>query len=938
MHKGKLPPAKATALSKAIKSALCLSLAPGLVAAQSDDVSDAVMETITVTGSRIPRLDPQLVTPVQIYDADFIAATGAGNIQDFLFTSSFAGPNLFNENQTLSQTAGTANFDSRGFGDDYVVILLNGRRLPADPLGGDSATNLNLIPIGSVDRIEYLSTGASAIYGADAVQGVINVITKQNYEGLDMSVRYGDTSDSDGHRIGLALTGGIVSDKGFATVSFEFQNQMDVSADGLPLIGSASAPGADGRSPTGLPGSWLDFGGPWVVDVNDSDGDGDITDIVAGDRLDADGNVVLTGAEWSTNELWVDQSVPAVGCPDTSLRSSSYGLGGLECAFDFAPLYDAVPAQNRYNFLANAEYNFGEAITAYGEFRFSRNVTKVRNGAAPAFFFLAGAPILEEVDATYGTNMATSPYVYMARRSVDAGPRATDNTNTAFSTVLGSRIELSNNAELDISVQNVESEMNRIGVGGQISRSGLTDAVVSGLMDPRILYDKQFYADNGLSLATQRQATGSENTLNLQLTGEFGGSGIGYALGTQFKDRSFDDLADVASSTGDVAGGASSNGNGESESQSLFAEFAYSPTDRVEMSLAARYDDYTWEGLDTKDGDSATTYMAGVSFRPIDSLLLRASYGTGFKAPTLGELFLGRSFGVNRAVDTTVCNQVTNDPTSTDAEILNACRILEIRSVSGGNPLLTTESSDNYSVGMVWEPTDSWSIALDYYSIEVEDKIGALSTQEILNNEADFPELVTRINGALTCNNGCEVRSNNQNLFEENGQGIDLSTRGSWDAGSGSLIADVRVAYLLEHERQSSAVQPLCDDTGTTSEPEWRVNGQFGFEAEKNWTTTLTFRYLGSTIDLPGGRDSANFSCDVNPGRPALDVDSYLEFGLRGTYTVGDGTEIALGIINLTDEEPPFSEVASGGWPWFDQSLYDARGTRFYMNVTHDFF
>ena len=862
--------------------------------AQSDTDRDVIREEITVTGSRIPRLDPQNVTPVQIYDSEFIAATGAGSVQDFLFTASFAGPALFNENQTLSQTAGTANFDSRGFGDDYVVILLNGRRLPADPLGGDSATNLNLIPIGSVDRIEYLSTGASAIYGADAVQGVINVITKQNYQGLDASIRYDNSMNDDGSRIGFAVTGGVSSDKGWATISWDIQKQEDVDAAGLPLIGSASAPGADGRSPTGLPGTFLDF-----------------------------------GPNFSAN--------PAEGCPPESVRPDSYGLGGTECAYDFAPLYDAIPAMERTNFLANAEYNLSESVTAYGEFRMSRNVTEVRNGAAPAFFFITGAPFLVEEDARLGTQMATSPYVYMARRSVDAGPRATDNTNTAFSTVLGSRIEFGDGNELDINIMNVESEMNRIGVGGQISRSGLTAAVASGVMDPRLTYDPAFYAANGLLIATQRQAVGTENSFNIALTGQIGATDIGYAIGGRYKEDSFDDVADIASSTGDVAGGASSNGNGERDSKSLFGELSYMPIDTVEISLAARYDDYEWSGLGTTAGDDAVTYMGGVSFRPVDNLLLRASVGTGFKAPTLGELFLGRSFGVNRAVDTTTCNAVTADPTSTQAEIDNACRILEVRSVSGGNPNLDTESSDNWGVGMVFEPTDNWSIAVDYYNIKVTDKIGALSTQEILNNEADFPDLVTRINGSVQCNNGCEVRSNNQNLFEENGQGVDLSTNADWEMGAGALSLDLRVAWLLEHERQSSAVQPLCDDTGTTSEPEFRVNGQFGYATEK-WTASLNFRYLDETEDLPGGRDSANFSCAVNPSRPAIPVDSYLELGLRGTYSVNDSAEISIGIINLTDEEPPFSEVAAGGWPWFDQSLYDARGTRFYMNLSYDFF
>ena len=99
----------------------------------------------------------------------------------------------------------------------------------------------------------------------------------------------------------------------------------------------------------------------------------------------------------------------------------------------------------------------------------------------------------------------------------------------------------------------------------------------------------------------------------------------------------------------------------------------------------------------------------------------------------------------------------------------------------------------------------------------------------------------------------------------------------------------------------------------------------------------MNFRYLDSTEDLPGGRDSVNLSCDTNPARPRLPVDSYLELGLQGTYSINADAELSIGIINLTDEEPPFSEVAGGGWPWFDQSLYDARGTRFYMNLSYDF-
>jgi iron complex outermembrane receptor protein len=891
----------------AVKSGLVAVTAIGLTATSltvlaqdANTDQDEILETeeVLVTGSRIPRLDPQYVTPVQIYDAEFIENTGAVTMSDFLFQASFAGPGLFSENQTLSQTAGTANFDSRGFGDDYVVILLNGRRLPNDPVGGDGATNLNLIPVAAVERVEYLSTGASAIYGADAVQGVLNIITRQEWEGLQFKAQYGDDHDGGGARSGFSLAGGVSSAKGWASYSFEYLKQDNVSGAGLPLVGSAIAPdGSDGRSPTGAVPDFMTF-----IDFG------------------------------------ADTSYPAANCPQENRDAAFDTTMGFTCMYDFAPLYEAVPEQERMNFLLNVEYDLG-GVTSYGEFRMSRNVTMVNNGASPAAFNVTGASQLAGIDAQLGSDLANSSSVWIRRRAVDAGPRASENTNTAFSVVLGGRVEIGDGHELDISVTNIESEMNFVGTGGNLSRSRLSAAVANGTFDPLETYDPQWFINEGIAVAIQRQGTGTDTRFDAQLTGEIGDTGIGYAVGGQYKEDDFVDTSDAVQIDADVAGGAGSSGRGERESKAFFAEFLYSPTDSVELSLAGRFDDYSWTGLDSAElveagnSDDALTYMVGASWRPVENLLLRASYGTGFKAPTTGELYLGGSFGVTRAIDTTFCNQVTNAPGSTPDQIANACRVREIRSLSGGNVNLQTEDSENYSIGMVWEPTDNWSLAIDYYHIEVEDKIGRLSVQEILNNEDQYPQLVNRVGGQLTDVNAF-VSSNLQNLNQENGEGIDLSTKYDWELDNGSFVTDLRLAYLISHERQSSAVQPLCEDKGTSNEPEWRANGQFGWQSDADWSAVLTMRYIGSTEDLIGGR--ADGSCEAQSR--VRGVDSYFELGLRGTYMFNDKAQIAAGIINLTDEEPPFSEWVSGGWPWFNQELYDPRGTRYYVNFTYDFY
>lgn len=889
---------KKNLISAAVRGALGLTalavLTPVMAQEEPQGYEADLVEEVIVTGSRIKRIDPELAVPVQVFNSDYIKNSGASSVQEFLFTASFAGPSVFSENETLSQSAGSSQFDSRGFGSDYVLVLLNGRRLPADPQGGNTATNLNLIPIAAVERVEYLSTGASAIYGADAVQGVINVITRSKFDGMQVEVRTGASDNGDGVKNNFAFSGGVTGDKGWLMASVDYQTQESVSAKGLPLIGSAISPtGIDGRSPTGLPGTYIDKSRKVAV------------------------------------------SYPAADCPEGNVQPSSE-LGQI-CSFDFAPLYQAIPASDRFNFLATGEIELADNIVAYGEFRFSRNFTEVRNGAAPGTFDITGAESLAAIDRELGTDLANSSSVKIARRAVDAGPRSTDNTNTAFSSVFGTRFDLGSGHELDVSFQTVQSEMNRIGVGGQLSKKGFSEAVVSGLIDPTKTYTPKFYEENGIAVSTQRQSTGSENTLAANLSGELpfsvGQSKVGYAFGARYKEDDFYDRSDALSSADDIAGGAGSNGEGQRDNTAVYGEVALNPLSGLEISLAARYDDYSWEGLEVSSGDAATTWNLAASYRIIDNLMIRGSAGTGFKAPTLGDLFLGKSFGVRDAVDTKKCRAAESDPNSSESKKKLACNEVQINSLSGGNPELITEETKNYSLGLVYEPIDNMLLAVDYYNIQVEGKIGALGVQEIIDNEAIYPDLITRDKGSLTSEKAV-VRSNFQNLSEENGEGIDLSGRYSFDLAGGTMSADFRAAYLMSHERQASDVQPLCDEAGSTSEPEWRFNNQLGWSKDK-FSVALTGRYIGETEDTIGGRDTANFSCSPAETSRVVKVDSYFELGLRSSYQITDQTDISLGIINLTDEEPAFSE--SSRWPWYDQALYDPRGTRWYLSVSHSF-
>jgi iron complex outermembrane receptor protein len=839
----------------------------------------ARLDRVEVTGSRIRRIDVEGPNPVQVYDRDYIDSTGAQTVADFLFQAQFAGPGLFNENATLSQYQGSAFFDSRGLGAAYTLVLIDGKRLPITPLGGTQAADINQLPIAAVDRIEYLSDGASAIYGSDAIAGVINVITKRDFQGLNMRAQAGTADDGEGSRVSSEIVGGATGDRWRALIAFDWYQQSDIEASDRPLANSAVAPdGTDGRSPTGLPGTFITY------------------DPATGEFL---------------------EGIPQEGCPEENLRPSEIAATGFDCAYDFAQLYDIVPASRSYNLFSKFQYDFTPQLMGTFQWRHSNTHIKVRNGAAPANFFFPA-----------DQNPTGAPAFFL-RRFVDAGPRARDTTNTTSSFLA----QLDYNMGLhDLQVYGLAAEVenNQVGVSGQISTRRIEEAIVDGVFDPLQTYDPQWFIDQGLAVGTQRQATGDQKTLGATLSGfmpfDLGGSPVGYAVGGSWLDESYFDISDGDAVDRDIAGGAGSFGGGDRQTTSFFGELNATPVEDLELSLAARHDDI-------KDIGSETTYRASASWRPTESLLLRAGYGTGFRAPSLGNLYLGQSFGVVRAVDTTFCNQVTSDPDSTQAEIDSACRTREIRSLTGGNPELDPETSTSWSAGFAFEPIDRLVFKADYWNIEVEGKIGSLTVQEILNNEERFPQLVNRVNGQLTAQEAF-VRSNLQNLTIEEGSGIDVGVLYSFDTDVGRFGVDLRSHYLVEYLRQSSALQPLCDDAGTTSEPEWRANLQLRWQTGQ-WDSSAMIRYVGETEDLVGGREGG--TCTIAEGGRVRSVDSYTRVDLQTSYVFDAGTRVTLGVRNVFEEEPPFSEIAAGGWPWFDQGLYDITGRSFYVRADHRF-
>jgi iron complex outermembrane receptor protein len=894
--------AKAIRLAMAFGATSTLALSANVSAAEEGAEE---VERIEVTGSRIKRTDMETATPVTVFSKEDIGKSGLTTISEFMRFSTGGGAGGRTENATLSQVAGSSSIDQKGFGSSYTLVLLNGNRLPGNAIAS-SFVDINQVPLAAVERIEYLEEGASAIYGSDAVAGVVNIITKKDMDGVSFSTSYGtNVAEHDGDEITAQLVAGASNEKTSMLFAFDYWERKPVMAVNRELGSTGYHPlgtDYDGRSSYGTPG---------FVDVYYTPAGGERTELIT----------------------------PFSDCPDeaTGVSGKREQWGGAVCAYDFGPLYQLAPQGDRQSIYTVINHELDSEIMLSGEFRFSRAYSLSSNGAAPGLVDVTSSKYVPDyLKGLYGEQLASEIMadptftVGVGRRYLDFGNRKKDNENTTFSAVLGAEGVIAEEYDWNFNVGHSKLKNTQIGAGGQLLRKDVEAAFADGSLNPFVINtfetEEELKVLESLQSAIHRTGEMDQSFASFGISGDLGlelpGGVVGFAVGADWRREAYTDRADTASINGEVIGGAGSNGGGERNNTGYYLELALPLLEDLDLTAAVRNDDIAWTGGDAQK----STWQAGLAYRPSDMFLLRASAGTGFKAPALHQLFLGQSFGVNSAIDTKLCAEIGNNVSTH-----TACQNTEIRSRSGGNTELQPETSETYNVGIVVAPFENFDFTVDYWSLTVENIIGSLSTQEILNNEADLSHLVVRVGGALSSIDSY-VLSNLQNLSEESAKGVSISANYSIDSSVGEFGIGIQADTQLEHMRQSSKIQPLCDQIGETSEPKWKTNVNFDWQQD-NMKAALNVRYVGETTDHPGGR--VNGSCDFK--RDDRPVDSYTQVDLQGTYFLDNNSNITLGLQNIFDKNPPLSTEASGNWPWYDQGLYSNMGRYAYVSYKIEF-
>lgn len=970
--------------SRGLMSALLMSTALVGVGASSAYAAD--VETVVVTGSHISSPNLQSTSPIVEATANDIKIQGVTKIEDLLnqLPQVFAG-----QNATVSNGAtGTAEVDLRGIGCDRTLVLVDGHRLPyGSPL--DSCADLNQVPTILVDRVDVLTGGASAVYGSDAVSGVVNFIMKKDFEGVQFDAQYG-TYQSDNDYSGPGNVRAVIAAKA-ATNPAQFKLPADSVFDG------------GGKQISGMLG------------VNSDNGKGNLTAYFSWRQ---DGSVLQANRDYSACTFGAPAGVNVTcGGSSTSYPGRFITVNGNKTistvtgntfvpyvssvnAYNFGPLNYYQRPDERYSGGVLGHYELSSHADVYTQLMYAdyHTVSQIAPGGdfGNTNAVNCGNPLLSAQEATTlgctAANIAanTDAPVYILRRNVEGGGRREDIRDTSFRAVIGVKGEIAEGWSYDLTgsyalVNYQQSSLNEFSVNRLnnalhvVSVAGVPtcESVVNGTDPACVPYN--VFAIGGVTQAAlnylQIPALKFGNTLQesvgVVFNGDLGTYGlkspwakdaIQVAFGSEYRIDRLTFTTDLENQTGDIAGsgGASIGITGATHVVEGYAEASIPIAQdeflakEISIELAARYSSY--------DRVDANTYKAGIVWAPTDDVRFRGSYDRAVRAPNVIDLFLGQGTnlfdqtadpcGVGGYATLAACESTPGAAAGTfyhNANLNSPANQYNFQ--QGGNLNLAPEKADTITLGFVATPTfiSGFSFTVDYFNIMLRNAIGAISPTAIeascyTANVAASCALIHRNpgNGSLYIGNGF-VDSRNTNLGGVRTSGVDFSAAYAMDLADvgltdlGSLNFSLQGTYLSSFTINTglggagsvySCVSRFSSSCGTPN-PAWRHNFRIG------WTTPWDDAVITGTWRYYAGVHEFGLASPYTVLGTELGSQNY--FDLQVAAPVMTGATVRLGVNNIFDKDPPLSNAVgtTGNGNTYPQT-YDALGRFLFADLTVD--
>ncbi|MBE0369112.1 TonB-dependent receptor [Pseudoalteromonas aurantia] len=930
---------KAVRLAFAFGAASTVAFSANTFAAEEDKV-----ERIEVTGSSIKGTDLAGALPIDVISAEDIKNTGVTSVPDLVAQI----PSMQGFTTPVSSVggggAGIATASLRGLGDQYTLVLLNGRRLA--PSGSGSSVNLNNIPLAAVERVEVLTDGASALYGSDAIAGVINFILKSEQDGTTVAFRTDQPKDgAESYNLSVTTGYGDFDRDGFSIVA-------SLSHDTTDSLRSADREFAK----TGF----LEFehNGNQYYDIN-------------GSSNSIPGNAFLTFEDGTTTAF-----TPFARANNGCDVNTAFAPGDTFCSFDFTSQLEIFPENERTALMLQTDIAVTDDIKAFGTFNYTDFSLTSRVAPMPTGNIrIALDSVLFErhIVPNLTAEQAANVTEFRGRwRGLPGGNRTDENNTKSFNAIVGFEGVMFDDIDFNTAVVYSKSERSDTRLNGYYNEK-FADFVGAGRID--IFKSYEDFMQDSDSLAALEEAQyrekdddttteslsfdfrASQAVFELPAGDVYAGYGVDYRTNTYKSIRSAANVSDRR--FGD--GGGDFDYELERSTYGAFVEFQIPATDDLSFNVAARYDsigavsDKLSGAGDVNTEENDTTYKVSFRYQATDDLVVRGSVGTGFRAATLIQIAEPlSSFGV------TSNNYTCPLPSSDSRAAFCPPGSLQYQRFNLGSSSLSPETSDQSSIGFVYSPSTDFSFEVDYWSVEITDQVQRPDQDYMFANPGLFDErFIVAADRSDATNQLLSVVTAPINIGKNKTSGYDWKFVVNNDLSFGELKTMVQGTYIDQSEYTLAGVFPYewtssLGRYGTDQDVVFRniinvtnslTHGDFGH--------TLRFKYKSGWKDAPANVGTGTIA---NPGIETFydstgteqtrfattsvqfRIPSHMTVDYKVEYKGVENMNIAVGVNNLLDKAPPMSLAdPEGHLVGYEGRYYDQFLRTYYVSVDYTF-
>ena len=933
-------------LSVAVKGALGLTAAaimvPAMPAFAQQDAE--MVEEVVVTGSRIKRADLESSSPVSVINRDEMKVAGLTDVGDLLQSMpSMSGSPI--GTTTNNGGNGSVQIDLRGLGVDRTLTLVNGRRTVD---GGDYQT----IPSAMIERVEILKDGASAVYGADAVAGVVNIITRKDFEGVEVDVQTADFFDmGSGAQDSMSIVTGKNFDGGNVVFGAEFVTQEAAYQSDAP---------------------WDFFQDSYYIYPEGCE---------KHPTRAYDGTA--QGGCYPIGSSRIPEGRLKFANQGTYMNADGSGLTEFDGrTYNYAPVNFIQTPYDRTNIFAEANFDLADNVKFFTEIRgnFRESAQELapqpyNSGTDPAYdgqFDLDGDGTLDAfhgisqdnyylTQAALAAGLTPEPVVDARRRMVETSRTFEQEINqvqavfgfegsfndmdwqASYNKGYRSRVDHDYGQFFGPNLSNAmgpSADLNNDGTPECYADINDASTLISGCVPMNFFggagsITQEMLDYVGVDLVDTYVTT--QDIVDMSISGsafQLPGGELGWAVGAGYWGQSYQYSPDSAKQKDEVTGNTGAGTEGSLYNANVYAELLApvfdNGTQALDLKAGVRHDSYNIFGSDT-------TWQLGADFKVVDSLKFRATTGTVFRAPTISDLFAGE-------IDSF---PTYSDPCDTNGALPAGCaqasdqQDSQVLAKVGGNRDLMPETGETFTAGLVFTPqlgAGDFSLTLDYWNTKIEEGISSLGVQYILddcyvNQNAESCGLIQR-RGDYSI---AQIQDLALNVAEQGASGVDTEVRYTFDTEFGMFKTSVLWTHLIERTKVAFPGDEEEDLSGRYTDPTAQDGGAYA-ENKVNYSVAwnydnLTVSYLGEFVDA---LDADTF-CNCNAeGVPYIQsIDSVLYHDLIANYSFPTGTNVTFGATNLTNEEPPFIEVGFNATT--DPATYRMFGRGYYLRATQSF-